>query len=112
MYTTFVTGAIAAVVAANNTPIYGSYPGWVEGGMKSGITVELFFDFMCSACLAENPVWEETLKQPWLGSTVADQLGIAYTPFPLPYHIHAWQVGQLVPYFADLCTTDSKNCAM
>ena len=61
MRTTFLTAAIAGSVAANNTPIYGTYPGWTEGGMKSGINIELFFDFMCSACLAENPVWEETL---------------------------------------------------
>ena len=112
MKTTFFTAVVAAGVAANNTPIYGTYPGWVEGGMKSGISVELFFDFMCSACLAENPIWEQTLTQEWKGSTVKEQLGIAYTPFPLPYHIHAWQVGQLVPYFADLCTTDSTKCNM
>ena len=109
---TFITTAIAAYAAANNTPIYGSYPGWVEGGGQAGITVELFFDFMCSACLAENPTWEETLTQEWLGGTVKDQLNIAYTPFPLPYHIHAWQVGQLVPYFNDLCTADSTQCGL
>lgn len=33
-----------------------------------------------------------------------------YTPFPLPYHVHAYQVNQLVPYFMDLCISDSTKC--
>ena len=112
MTRTFMTAAIAAFASANNTPIYGNYPGWVEGGGKAGIQIEVFFDFLCSACLAENPVWEETLTQTWLDGTVLDQLNVAYTPFPLPYHIHSWQVGQLVPFFNDLCTEDSTQCAL
>ena len=112
MRTTFIAAATAALAAANGTPIYGSYPGWVEGGGKTGINIEVYFDFLCSACLAENPIWEETLTQEWLGGTVLDQLNVAYTPFPLPYHIHSWQVGQLVPYFNDLCTTDSTQCGL
>ena len=58
----FALSTMAAYAAANATPIYGSYPGWVEGGRKAGIDVELFFDFMCSACKAENPVWEQVLQ--------------------------------------------------
>ena len=30
-------------------------------------------------------------------------MGVAFTPFPLPYNVHSYQVAQLVPYFMDLC---------
>ena len=35
-----------------------------------------------------------------------------FTPFPLPYHIFAFQVAQIVPYLMDLCETDSTQCLM
>ena len=31
------------------------------------------------------------------------------TPFPLPYHVHTYQVNQLVPYFMELCST-GRGC--
>jgi len=104
------TAMMAAVAAANDTPIYGSYPGYTNGNGKTGIEIELFFDYLCSACQAENPIVEQLLQQEWLGSTVEDQIFVRYTPFPLPYHTHAYQVNQLVPYFMDLCIADSTKC--
>ena len=32
-------------------------------------------------------------------------VGVGVTPFPLPYHVHSYQVMQLVPYFMALCDT-------
>ena len=42
--------ALAGFTEANSTPIYGFYPGYSVGNGKTGITVELFFDYLCSAC--------------------------------------------------------------
>ena len=50
------------------------------------------------------------MQHEWLGSTVEDQIYVRYTPFPLPYHTHSYQVNQLVPYFMDLCISDSTKC--
>ena len=50
------------------------------------------------------------MQHEWLGSTVEDQIYVRYTPFPLPYHTHSYQVNQLVPYFMDLCIADSTKC--
>ena len=86
------TAMLAALASANNTPIYGSYPGYTNGNGKTGIEIELFFDYLCSACQAENPIVEQLLQQEWLGSTVEDQIFVRYTPFPLPYHTHTYQV--------------------
>ena len=108
--TTALIAALNGLVSANNTPIYGSYPGYSIGSGATGIEIELFFDYLCSACQSENPVIEKLLQEEWLGGTVADQVTVRYTPFPLPYHTHAYQVNQLVPYFMDLCIADSTQC--
>ena len=102
----------AAAVAPNSTPIYGTYPGWVEGKGQGQIQIELFYDFMCSDCLAENPVVEEFMNTKFQDGVVSDYIYLAMSPFPLPYHVHAWQVGWLVPYFMDLCAADSSTCYM
>ena len=63
-----LTSTLASAVAAlvpNSTPIYGTYPGWVEGSDKGHIQIELFYDFLCSDCLAENPVVEELMTTKW-----------------------------------------------
>ena len=104
------TAAIAGLASANSTPIYGSYPGYTVGSGATGITIELFFDYLCSACQSENPIIEEVLQHEWLGGTVEDQIFVRFTPFPLPYHVHSYQVAQLVPYFMDLCIADSTKC--
>ena len=102
----------AAAVFSNSIPIYGTYPGWIEGGNKANITLEIHYDLLCEDSKALNPVIEELLATEWLDGTVKDQITIEYTLFPLPYHLHAWQVNQLMPYFIDECMADSKSCMM
>ena len=51
----------AALAFSNSTPVYGTYPGWVVGKGRTGITVEIFLDLMCSDCQGENPTWNELL---------------------------------------------------
>lgn len=83
---------LIASASANSVPIYGSYPGWTTGEGKTGISVELYFDTLCSACAGNNEVWKEVLASEWLDGTVADQVYWSYTPFTLPYHEHTFQV--------------------
>ena len=104
--------ATAAALAPNSTPIYGTYPGWTQGKGADGITIELFEDFLCSDCLALNPVINELMTTEWQDGVVSDYITLAITPFPLMYHTHSWQVGWLVPYFMDLCSVDSTTCYM
>ena len=81
---------LAAAVSANSIPIYGNYPGWVEGQDGKNISVEIFYDLLCSDSKTANPTVEKLLATEWLGATVIDQITVAYTPFPLPYHNHTW----------------------
>lgn len=97
---------------SNSVPVFGTYPGWVEGNGAASISVELYEDLLCSDCKAFNPIWEEVMNTEWLGSVVGDEITVAYTTFPLPYHVHSFQVTQIVPYLMDLCTADSSNCLM
>ena len=108
--TIFAMAALEGLVQANSTPIYGTYPGYTVGKGATGISIELFFDYLCSACQAENPIINELRTHSWLGGTVEDQVYFHYTPFPLPYHTHAYEVARLVPYFMDLCEHDSTQC--
>jgi len=105
-----MVAALIGCVNANSTPIYGTYPGYTVGSGATGITIELFMDYLCSACQSENPVINKLLEHEWLDGTVADQIYINYTPFPLPYHTHSYEVARLVPYFMDLCHADSTQC--
>ena len=72
----------------------------------------MFLDLMCSTSAAVNPIWNETLQTPWLDGTVSDQVYWAYTTFPLPYHVHTYQVTQLVPYLQSICANDPSSCLM
>ena len=101
----------AALASANSVPIYGTYPGWVQGQGKTGIQVQIVMDLLCSACQYYNPIWDATLQTPWLDGTVADQVYWAYSPFPLPYHLHSFQVTQVVPYLQALCA-EQGNCLL
>ena len=107
----FIAAAgLAAISAAyNSIPIFGTYPGWIEGKNQRKIQIQLFEDYLCSDCKAFNPVFEQLLDTTWGGATVRDQVDVGYTAFPLPYHNHAYQVNQLVPYFMYLCDT-GKGC--
>ena len=53
-----LVAAMFGAATANNTPIYGTYPGYTVGKGAVGISIELFFDYLCSACQSENPVIE------------------------------------------------------
>ena len=101
----------AALAFSNSTPVYGTYPGWVNGKGRVGITVEIFLDLTCSDCQAENPTWNELLDTEWLDGTVRDQVYWAYNPIPLPYHVHGFQVAQVVPYLQALCAEEG-NCLL
>ena len=103
MKASFAQAALFAAASANSVPIFGTYPGWLQGEGKASIQIELFEDYLCSDCLDLNPVVEELMATSWLDGTVADQVTVGTTIFPLPYHVHAYQVAQLVPYFMDLC---------
>ena len=103
------SAAMATIASANSTPIFGTYPGWTEGTDHVGIQIELFEDYLCSDCKEFNPIFEEVLATEWLDGTVADQVIVGYTSFPLPYHTHTYQVNQLVPYFMALCST-GRGC--
>ena len=96
---------------SNNTPIYGSYPGWFTSHGTSGIQVDIVEDLLCSDCLnANNNIINPLLDSAWNGSTVRDQVTFGISVFPLPYHVHALTVNQLVPYFKDLCLADETDC--
>ena len=55
---------------------------------------------------------QSLLLTEWLDGTVSDQITVEYSLIPLPYHLHVWEVNQLMPYFMDNCISDSSSCDM
>ena len=109
---TLALATSAAAFFSNSVPIYGTYPGWIEGKDKVGITLEVHWDLLCEDSKALAPILVDLLATPWLDGTVADQISIRYSLFPLPYHLHTWQVNQMMPYFIDNCMTDATTCSL
>ena len=91
--------ATISQASANSIPINGRFPGWTAGVNRVDIEIELFIDLLCADCARGDPVFDEFMRSEWNGRTVAEQVGIKITPFPLPYHAHAFEVAQLVPFW-------------
>ena len=97
---------------SNSVPIFGSYPGWTQGGNRRNIEVEIFFDYLCADTKAKYPYTIEAIQggdgsgAPWL-----DDIDLRLSAFPLDYHIHSWQVAQVLPYLLDLCSQGGQ-CLM
>jgi len=108
----FALAALAATASAysNSVPIYGTYPGWVKGGNRTGIELSFFEDMLCSGCENQNDIFNQVLDTAWLDGTVRDQVLVKTTPIVLPYHVHSFQVTQVVPLLMDMCTDDASKC--
>lgn len=104
MQQSILVAAMAGLAAANSVPIFGSYPGWIQGGNKYGIEVELFFDYLCYDTMVAYPKTVEAFNtEAEAGVTWMDAIELRQSSFPLDYHIHSWQVAQVLPYLLDLC---------
>ena len=69
----FKVGAgLITLALGNSTPIYKSYPGWMEGSNKAGIQIEIYEDYLCSDCKRFNPVFQDLMETKWLDGTVKD----------------------------------------
>jgi len=110
MMKTAFAAAFAALASANSVPIYGYYPGFVQGGNKLEISIEMFYDSICTDSAAQNQVMNDLMGTMWHGSPVFDQVSLKITYFALPYHYHSYQVTELFPYFMDLCVTSPNTC--
>lgn len=81
-----------AVATANSVPIWGDYPGFVQGGNAFGIEVQLIYDSICTDSAAQNLVMNQLLQTAWRGAPVIDQIKLAISYTTLPYHYHSFQV--------------------
>jgi len=110
MFKAAVAATLSALASANNIPIYGYYPGFVQGGNNLNISIEMFYDSICTDSKAQNEVMNKLLTTNWHGAPVFDQISLKITYFCLPYHYHSYQVTELFPYFMDQCVTNPSGC--
>ena len=50
------------------------------------------------------------MDSPVSGKKYSEVLSVKVSTAVLPYHLHSFQVTQLVPYLNDLCISDSTKC--
>ena len=89
LFTTILFNS-ALAAWSNNVPIYGTYAGWIEGGNRVGISLELHYDLLCEDSKSLDSMMRELLVSEWLDGTVKDQIALKTTLYPLPYHPHTW----------------------
>ena len=69
---------------------------------------------LCPDSRDAHYVWKDELfpKQTSVvpGKTYEQIVDMHVTPFVLPYHLHSFQMTQVLPYLTDLCTADSTQC--
>lgn len=70
----------------------------------------MVYDACCTDSMAQNEVMNQLLTTQWHGAPVFDQIKLSITYLSLPYHLHSYQVTELVPYFMDNCVADPTNC--
>lgn len=110
MFKTGIAASLAYLTSANSIPIYGFYPGFVQGGNKFNISIEMFYDAACTDSAQQNDVMNDLLTHTWHGALVSDQISLKISFFSLPYHLHSYQITELFAYFMDLCDVDASTC--
>ena len=75
----------------NSVPVYGTYPGWIQGGNLANIEVDIFFDYLCADTKAAFPLFVAALETKVSDTlTLKDIIRVKASSFPLDYHLHSW----------------------
>ena len=98
----------------NNVPVMAHKPGWELATKGADVEVVLHYDIECPDSRDSHAVWMDLLTQPSPieGKTYKEFLSLKVNLFVLPYHIHSYQATMLIPFFEDLCASDSSKCYM
>ena len=96
-----VLATLAGVASAGNpVPVMPTLPGWRLGSPDGEIDVRVFYDLLCPDSMDAHYIWKDLLNKasPINGKTYGDVVNMRVTPFVLPYHVHSFQITQVVPY--------------
>ena len=110
-----VLATLAGLASAGNpVPVMPTLPGWRLGTPGGEIDVRVFYDLLCPDSMDAHYVWKDLLNKasPINGKTYGDVVDMRVTPFVLPYHVHSFQLTQLIPWMQDMCEADSTQCKM
>jgi len=90
-------------------PIQRVPPGWQMGTGGADVKIRVFLDLLCPYSRDAYGVFKELLPKdsPVKGKTYADLIDLKVNVFVLPYHIHSYQLAQIVPYIEDQCAANS-----
>ena len=107
------TALIALGLVNAQVPIPTHTPGWQIGNPNADIEIRFFYDLLCPGSKASHYQFKTVLEMDSTtpGKKWKDVLNVKVTPIVLPYHLHAYQVTQVVPYLFDLCAADQNKCS-
>ena len=107
-------GFIATMVSAwdNNCPVSGRRPAYTYGTNKVGIDLEIVYDLLCPDSADGHKVLMQFLNMNWnvTNTKVSDQISVAFTFLPLPWHNEVFVPHQLIPFFWDNCLFGPNPC--
>ena len=101
----------------NSVPIMANLPGWQIGTKKgNNLEVRLFYDLLCPYSRDHHTNMLQFLDEFIANETspkYGDVMSVKITPIVLPYHLHSFQVTQVVPFLFDLCeSSGGQKCYM
>ena len=68
---------------------------------------------LCPDSRDAHYAWKTLLDEPYgNGKTYGDYIDMNVSPFVLPYHVHSYQMTQIVPLLQDKCADDESTCQM
>ena len=108
------TALMALGLVNAQVPIPTHTPGWQIGNPVADIEIRFFYDLLCPASKASHYQFKPVLDMDstFPGKKWRDVLNVKVTPVVLPYHLHSYQVTQVVPYLFDVCAADQSKCSL
>jgi hypothetical protein len=109
-----LAGLFATSVSAwdNDCPVSGRRPTYQIGTNKIGIDLELTYDLLCPDSAGSHPILMQWLNMTWnvTNTRVIDEISVAFSFMPLPWHNGVWVPYMLIPFFWDNCQYGPSPC--
>jgi len=104
--------ATSALAWDNDCPVSGRRPTFTIGTNKIGIDLELTYDLLCPDCAEHHPILMQWLNMTWnvTNTRVIDEISVAFSFMPLPWHNGGWVPYMLIPFFWDNCQYGPNPC--
>ena len=98
--------------ATNSVPITPTLPGWTLGNPLGSVDVRIWYELLCPDAQITHYQWQQLFEMdsPIPGKKYKEIINMRVIPTVLAFHVHAFQVTQIVPYLDMLCQQAYYQC--